>query len=90
MAVQQSDGLVIGVPQSLLPGSDAPVPSLSARWWQSEHTLARVDEVFNALFIDLSKAFDTVDHAILLGKLSSIGLGLNTCDWFPVNTPSGL
>ena len=35
-----------------------------------------------ALFIELSKAFDTVDHAILLGKLSSIGLELDACRWF--------
>ena len=32
------------------------------------------------MFIDLSKAFDTVDHAILLGMLSSIGL--DACRWF--------
>ena len=35
-----------------------------------------------ALFIDLSKDFDTVDHAILLCKLSLIGLGWDACRWF--------
>ena len=35
-----------------------------------------------ALFIDLSKAFDTVDHDILLSNLSFIGLGPDACRWF--------
>ena len=35
-----------------------------------------------ALFIDLSKAFDTVDHCILLKKLQDIGLGTKAVDWF--------
>ena len=35
-----------------------------------------------ALFVDLSKDFDTVDHAILLNKLSSIGLSSDACSWF--------
>ena len=35
-----------------------------------------------ALLVDLSKAFDTVDLAILLNKLSSIGLGSDACSWF--------
>jgi hypothetical protein len=32
--------------------------------------------------LDLQKAFDTVDHKILLGKLSAIGLNENSVKWF--------
>uniref|UniRef100_A0A669C6E9 ribonuclease H n=1 Tax=Oreochromis niloticus TaxID=8128 RepID=A0A669C6E9_ORENI len=35
-----------------------------------------------ALFLDLSKAFDTVDHAILLNRLNNIGLSVNAVSWF--------
>ena len=35
-----------------------------------------------ALFIDLSKAFDTVDHSLLLHRLTSIGLDDNALSWF--------
>ena len=34
------------------------------------------------VFFDLSKAFDTVDHTILLRKLSSFGVTSNTAKWF--------
>ena len=34
------------------------------------------------LFIDLSKAFDTVDHHLLLERLSGIGLDTAACAWF--------
>ena len=35
-----------------------------------------------AVFLDLSKAFDTVDHNLLLHKLESVGLLDDTVNWF--------
>ena len=35
-----------------------------------------------AVFLDLSKAFDTVDHHLLLQKLINIGLTDSTVQWF--------
>lgn len=39
-------------------------------------------QVYIATFIDLAKDFDSLDHSILLHRLSSIGLSTTCCDWF--------
>ena len=35
-----------------------------------------------AIFIDLAKAFDTVDHSILVGRLRCIGVSKGSLAWF--------
>ena len=35
-----------------------------------------------AVFIDLAKAFDSVYHRILIGRLNSLGFSNNCLDWF--------
>ncbi len=36
------------------------------------------------VFLDMKKAFDMVNHDILLQKLSSIGVSDDSCTWLPV------
>ena len=40
------------------------------------------DRLTGAVFLNLSKAFDRVDHNLLFHKLKSVGLSEDTVNWF--------
>ena len=50
----------------------------------TDKILASMDsgQVTGVAFLDLSKAFDTVNHELLLRKLSYLGLSKNSVSWF--------
>ena len=49
----------------------------------TDNVLLNVDSgrLTGAVLLDLSKAFDTVDHNLLLYKLNSVGLSDDTVNW---------
>ena len=50
----------------------------------TEGTLQNMDNkmITGAVFIDLRKAFDTVDHSLLISKLRNLGFSNPVVDWF--------
>lgn len=49
----------------------------------SDDILKSIDNRHNldVVFLDISKAFDSIRHDILLSKISALGLGPNICSW---------
>ena len=39
-------------------------------------------EAVGVLFVDLSKAFDSIDHRIMINKLDKLGFRLGPLKWF--------
>uniref|UniRef100_A0A1B6MAK8 Reverse transcriptase domain-containing protein n=1 Tax=Graphocephala atropunctata TaxID=36148 RepID=A0A1B6MAK8_9HEMI len=58
--------------------------TISAAVEYLESIIDSVDKGEHALgiFMDLSKAFDSVDHSILIKKLNYLGINLNNLKWF--------
>ena len=50
----------------------------------ADYILEKISEgnLVGAVFIDLAKAFDTVDHKVLLSKLNHYGIRDNEYNWF--------
>ena len=65
-----------------------PIPAV----WKPQHSnnllsndvLPNIEwgNICGAVYLDLTKAFDTVDHEILMSKLSSVGVSPRSLQWF--------
>ena len=47
-----------------------------------ENNIFERNQITLCIFIDLSKAFDTVEHKILISKLKNYGVRGNSLKWF--------
>ena len=50
--------------------------------WQTLCWKTLTKALSGLIFLDLSKAFDTLDHSIMLDKLTSLGMNRSTVQWF--------
>ena len=63
----------------------SPLPSTCTCLTHLTNTLLEnIDKglITGLIFLDLSKAFDTLDHSIMLDKLTSLGMNRSAVQWF--------
>ena len=49
--------------------------------WHTVTVMLETNKYVRCLLIDFSKAFDSVDHTIIVKKLVDLGLDQNVIDW---------
>ena len=64
--------------------SHSTITSICTLLYNTYHNANTLKDIY-FIYLDLKKAFDTVSHNILLGKLGNIGLDQNTISWFSSN-----
>ena len=61
----------------MFPTETALLEATTELLWNNDNNLLN-----GVIFLDLKKAFDTMDHAILLGKLKLCGVSSQSLNWF--------
>ena len=72
------------VPNNLVSWSETDDKRIDCASHVTNSFLENIDKglLTGLIFLDLSKAFDTLDHSIMLDKLTSLGMNRSAVQWF--------
>ena len=72
------------VPNNLVSWSETDDKRIDCASHVTNTLLENIDKglLTGLIFLDLSKAFDTLDHSIMLDKLTSLGMNRSAVQWF--------
>ena len=72
------------LPNNLVSWSETDDKRIDCASYVTNSLLENIDKglLTGLIFLDLSKAFDTLDHSIMLDKLTSLGMNRSAVQWF--------
>ena len=75
------------VPNNLVSWSETDDKRIDCASHVTNTLLENIDKglLTGLIFLDLSKAFDTLDHSIMLDKLISLGMNRSAIQWFTMS-----